>query len=193
MFWEWSVVPQILTPDGGGISAGVTYTADCIGVSTYSYSVSPSCLFYAGSVGLSVNADTVETLGYNVRDCIGVSSNTGLCDAGNGLTVLKGTSIYRDINVLEYQGNASFAGLSNRAILNILAGGDSVTYTTRVDFIGDTILYKGEAAVGSAESSAVWRIAKTTFAVDGDIVTTWALGTDTFTNAWADHLTVSYS
>ena len=67
-------------------------------------------------------------------------------------------------------------------------------FSKRVNFIDETLLYRGEAQPGTAESSPAWRIRKITIAaLDNDIVETWADGTDTFTKIWDNHLSYSYS
>jgi hypothetical protein len=70
---------------------------------------------------------------------------------------------------------------------------DEIMYAKRTDIVSDSLLYKGEAAVGSSDSSQVWRIRKVLIGVDGDVSETWALGTANFTNAWSDRLTLIYS
>lgn len=70
--------------------------------------------------------------------------------------------------------------------------GENVPYTKRTDFVGDDVVYKGEAAPGSAEGAAVWRISKITF-VGEDIDEKWAGGTADFDKIWTDHLSLIYS
>ena len=70
---------------------------------------------------------------------------------------------------------------------------DDVMYSKRVDFISDLELYRGEAAVGSSENSAVWRIRKVTLAVDGDVAEKWASGTALFDKVWADRISLTYT
>ena len=66
-------------------------------------------------------------------------------------------------------------------------------YTTRKDFVGDDIIYTGEAPVGSSEAAAVWRIYKLEFTnVEGDIKETWADASAQFTKVWDDRLTYTY-
>lgn len=86
--------------------------------------------------------------------------------------------------------------------LHELPTGDSVTgvtppeeqmYASRVDFISDDELYRGEAAPGSAESSAVWRIRKIVIGSDGDVTQTFADGDENFDNIWNDRLSLTYS
>lgn len=65
--------------------------------------------------------------------------------------------------------------------------------TRRIDFVGDTVIYQGEAAPGASESAAVWRIKKVTFGVDGDVTTVWAGGVSDYNFAWDDRATLSYA
>lgn len=194
MLWDWSRTPVLVTPDGGTISAGELLYADCVGVSSFVGSATPSVTFHCDAKDSQIDLAYVQQDGFNIRNCIGLSVNEGICDISNGLTVIKGGAVYRNTNVLEFQGNANLSGAFGKAILNILAGGDVATpYATRIDFISETVFYKGEAAVGSADSSGVWRISKTTMGVDGDVTSIWANGSDSFTNAWTDRLTLGYS
>lgn len=83
----------------------------------------------------------------------------------------------------------------------VLAGGigppgiseEEIMYSKRIDFISDNELYRGEAAVGSAESSAVWRIRKIVIGNDGDVTETWASGTANFDKVWVNRTLLTYS
>lgn len=72
----------------------------------------------------------------------------------------------------------------------------SSNYSRRADFVGDTIIYRGEAAPGAVESDPVWRIKRIEFTLgtDGnqDVIETWAGGTDGFVNRWSDRLSLGY-
>lgn len=70
---------------------------------------------------------------------------------------------------------------------------EDVLYSKRIDFISESELYKGEATVGSSESSAVWRIRKITIGVDGDVTEIWASGNTNFDKQWTQRLVLSYS
>jgi hypothetical protein len=70
---------------------------------------------------------------------------------------------------------------------------EDLMYSKRVDFISETELYKGEAAVGSSENSGVWRVRKIVLGVDGDMTETWADGTALFDKVWADRASLIYS
>jgi hypothetical protein len=70
---------------------------------------------------------------------------------------------------------------------------DDIMYAKRTDIVTDTLIYRGEATVGSLEVDPVWRIRKVLIGIDGDVSETWALGTANFTNSWSDRLTLIYS
>lgn len=61
------------------------------------------------------------------------------------------------------------------------AGGSSASYTVKITTSG-TDTYIGEAAPGSSQASAVWRVQK----VDADGNTTWKDGNDNFDNTATD-------
>lgn len=69
---------------------------------------------------------------------------------------------------------------------------EEVPYTKRIDFVGDTLMYKGEADPGTAESAAKWRVQRLTFVGD-DVTYEWAAGTAAFDKVWANRTSLSYS
>lgn len=69
---------------------------------------------------------------------------------------------------------------------------DDTMYAKRTDFVGDTLIYKGEALPGTSEASPAWRIRRFTLGADGDVSEEWAEGTDEFTHVWTDRLTYTY-
>jgi len=70
---------------------------------------------------------------------------------------------------------------------------EDMAYSKRTDFVGEDVIYRGEAAVGSNEGTAVWRIRKLVLDVDGDVAETWAGGTAAFDKAWSLRTTYVYS
>lgn len=68
-----------------------------------------------------------------------------------------------------------------------------MTYARRVDFVNDNLLYKGEAVVGTSDSSPLWRIHKIVIGNDDDVTETWAGGNDSFAHIWNDRLTLVYA
>lgn len=72
----------------------------------------------------------------------------------------------------------------------------SSNYSRRSDFVGDTIIYRGEAAPGTPEDSPAWRIKRIEFTLstDGnqDVIEKWAGGTDALTHAWIDRAALTY-
>lgn len=70
---------------------------------------------------------------------------------------------------------------------------EDMPYARQVDFVSDTLLYRGEASVGSLSSAPFWRIRKITFAVDGDVSETWANGSALFNQVWDNRASLPYS
>lgn len=70
---------------------------------------------------------------------------------------------------------------------------EDMQYAKRLDSVSSTEMYKGEAAVGSLTTSALWRIQKIIFGNDGDVTITWADGNANFDNIWDNRLSLSYS
>lgn len=64
------------------------------------------------------------------------------------------------------------------------------TLTKRVDS-ATGFIYVGEAAIGSDESAAVWRIRRVSI-VDGDAIVLWS-GGGTFNQIWANRLSLTYA
>lgn len=63
----------------------------------------------------------------------------------------------------------------------------------RVDFVGEDVIYKAEAAVGTADGSPLWRIHKIVLGVDGDVTETWANGTAAYDKIWNSRVGYTYS
>lgn len=70
--------------------------------------------------------------------------------------------------------------------------GENVPYAKRTDFVGADIIYKGEAAPGTTDSQALWRIKRIEF-IGEDVKETWAGGTASFSNSWTDRTTLNYT
>ena len=66
-------------------------------------------------------------------------------------------------------------------------------YTLEFDQVSSTVFYRGDAATGSATSSAVWRIRKVTDLGGGSIEILSADGDEAFDNIWDNRLALSYS
>ena len=63
----------------------------------------------------------------------------------------------------------------------------------RVDFVGEDVIYKAEAAVGTADGSPLWRIRKIVLGVDGDVTETWAGGNASYNKTWNSRAGYTYS
>ena len=92
-------------------------------------------------------------------------------------------------DVLTYE---SSTGLWKNKPSGPIPEGDEVL-SKRTDFVGETLIYKGEAPVGALESASFWRIRLLTIAVDGDVSETWASGDANYNKVWNDRLTYTYS
>ena len=72
-----------------------------------------------------------------------------------------------------------------------------VELSRRSDFVGDTAIYRGEAAPGASESAAVWRIKRIDFVSGGDgkqdVNEKWAGGNANYDKVWADRASLEYS
>jgi hypothetical protein len=74
-----------------------------------------------------------------------------------------------------------------------IPGGEEVAQVTkRIDFDGDTIIYSGIAAPGTAEAATSWMITRTTF-VGEDVVVEYAGGTAAYDKAWTLRTSYTYS
>lgn len=82
------------------------------------------------------------------------------------------------------------------AAFTALAGTGDTPQGRRVDFVGDTIIYRGESAPGTDDSAPAWRIKKIIFTpgLDGkqDVSETFAGGNADYVNAWTDRATLNY-
>jgi hypothetical protein len=69
---------------------------------------------------------------------------------------------------------------------------EAMVYAKRIDSIGDELVYKGEAVVGSLDTDPVWRISRIQI-TDNDVIEKWASGSASFSFSWSDRLTYPYS
>lgn len=70
---------------------------------------------------------------------------------------------------------------------------EEMPFAKRVDFVGDTLIYKGEAPVGSLEADPVWRVHRLVISTDGDVTETWANGDSSYSHVWGDRLSYAYA
>ena len=70
---------------------------------------------------------------------------------------------------------------------------ETEVYSKRTDFVGTTTIYKAEAAPGTLESAALWRIRKLILAADDDVTELWAAGSAAFDKIWTNRDTYNYS
>lgn len=72
-------------------------------------------------------------------------------------------------------------------------GEEEVPYSKRVDFVGDTIIYRGEAEPGTPESAAAWRVRRLTLGPGDDVTEEWAGGSAAFDKAWTGRAGFAYA
>lgn len=98
-------------------------------------------------------------------------------------------SVTVDTELVTVNSETVTATLNNETTLT----DEEMPFSKRVDFISDSELYKGEAPVGSLESSPVWRIRKVILGSDGDMTEIWASGNASYDKRYTDRTTYSYS
>lgn len=70
---------------------------------------------------------------------------------------------------------------------------DDSTYARRVEIVSENLSYRAEAAPGSDDASAVWRVRRITIDTDGTPHVMWADGSDAFDHAWSARAGYSYA
>jgi hypothetical protein len=74
------------------------------------------------------------------------------------------------------------------------AAGTGTVLIKKSQIVSDNVVYRGEAAPGSAESSAVWRIRKITITYGAEVTvfSSWAGGDNGFTHSWTNRTSYNY-
>ena len=122
----------------------------------------------------------------------GRSSGGGMGD------LLPGNETTEPTGIAVQQGG-QWVNLSWPAFISTIAGAVDmgVELSRRSDFVGDTAIYRGEAAPGASESAAVWRIKRIDFVSGGDgkqdVNEKWAGGNANYDKVWADRASLEYS
>lgn len=115
--------------------------------------------------------------------------------AGASLDTLPPSSDSDEPTAVAVLQNGQWVSLSWAAFSGMVSGaGDmGVAMSRRTDFVGSSLMYRGEAQPGSSESAPVWRIKRVQFAPDGDVTEMWAGGTADFAHAWDQRGSLSYA
>ncbi|PKO27969.1 MAG: hypothetical protein CVU32_01805 [Betaproteobacteria bacterium HGW-Betaproteobacteria-5] len=121
----------------------------------------------------------------------GGGSSTGIGD------LLPGNPNVEPAAIVVQQGSQLVSLGWSAFVQSVITAADMTSeLSRRADFVGDTILYRGEAAPGADENAAVWKIKRVEFVVvpDGktDILEKFASGTADFVNAWSDRAALEY-
>lgn len=132
--------------------------------------------------------------GKNGKDGARILIAGGGGSGGTNLNALQPGVADIDPSALVVQQGGAWVNLPWSAFVTTIAGAlDMAANAKRIDFVGETLMYRGEADPGSLDTDAVWRIKRVEFGTDGDVTETWANGRADFTNAWADRASLSYS
>lgn len=118
----------------------------------------------------------------------------GVSSAGAGLdSLLPGAAGVEPAGVAVLQGG-QWVNMPWSAFLPIIAGAVDmgVEMSRRTDFVGEDVIYRGEAVPGASENAAVWRIKRIQF-VSGDVSETWASGAADFNQVWANRAALVYA
>ena len=74
------------------------------------------------------------------------------------------------------------------------AAESTLPLASRVDFVGDTLIYRAKANPGTLDATNGWRIEEITFVgPDEDVEIRWAGGNANFDKVWDDRATFLYS
>jgi hypothetical protein len=68
----------------------------------------------------------------------------------------------------------------------------NIAFTKLVDFVSDTVFYKGEALPGTLTSAASWRISRGTLDPSGDVSIQYA-STGIFNQVWDNRISLTYA
>ena len=125
-----------------------------------------------------------------------VDDNQTLVDIGEYIQVNDGDeSVIVNEQIDEFSPKFSEVyqpSINNTYVTNNFKEEDKM-YASRVDFIDDYNLYRGEAEPGTLDTEPLWRIRKIVIGADNDVTTTFADGDEDFDNIWTSRLTLSYS
>jgi hypothetical protein len=121
-----------------------------------------------------------------------------LVDADGALSegVNKVAQYVWDTNTLSWVKSSGGTGPGSNVAVTNLPAVQAVSLPTtakRYDQVDALNAYLGDAPVGTASSSAAWRIQKLAFTTGGSVTITWANGASTFANVWDNRASLSYS
>lgn len=128
------------------------------------------------------------------RGPVGPAGGGGGSSSGDLARLLPGATHVEPAGLAVQQGG-QWVQLPWAAFINMIDGALGMGETAlsrRVDFVGESLLYRGEAAPGADETAPVWRIKRIQFGADGDVAETWADGSSAFQYVWSDRATLSY-
>lgn len=127
-----------------------------------------------------------------------VVNRGGSGSSSGGLSGLLPGSAETDPTGIAVLQGGQWVNLSWQAFISAISGAIDMgsILSRRVDFVGDTLIYRGEAAPGADETALVWRVKRIEFVTDvtgkQDIIEKWAGGDGANTYAWSDRASLVY-
>ncbi len=97
--------------------------------------------------------------------------------------------MFKDAESIKIRNSLGFIDSSNP--LNVTQTSSSLTL--QMDEAGSGITYVGDAPIGSATSSAVWRIKRLDESGDPELIIKWADGNADFDNVWNNRASLTYT
>lgn len=128
-----------------------------------------------------------------------VVNRGGSGSSSGGLSGLLPGSAETDPTGIAVLQGGQWVNLSWQAFISAVSGAIDMgsILSRRIDFVGDTLIYRGEAAPGADETALVWRVKRIEFVTDGtgkqDIVEKWAGGDGANAYAWSDRAGLVYA
>lgn len=138
--------------------------------------------------------DTVQTIDTTTQASQGGPAGTLIVVGDGAIRIPLGPDSTRpahDAGLLRYSTTLKTLEY-NDGTMWISGSDDNMTYTKRVDFITDSLLYRGEALPGTQTNEPEWRIRRLTIASDCDVTEEWANGNANFDKVWDDRLSLTY-
>lgn len=125
----------------------------------------------------SVDSVTIETI--STESIVSTTPNKSVVNEETYNVVVEVDSV--SILIAGQPGPQGPAGLSE----------DSMAYARQTDFVGEDVIYRGEAEAGTSTASPYWRIRKIVI-VNDDISEIWADGNTLFDNVWDNRYSLTY-
>lgn len=120
----------------------------------------------------------------NATDHVNVSSTQETIDVESGIDSV---AVVTDVTTVQPH-------VVDTLIHVTKVGEEDILYTRRVDFQNDdTLIYRGEADIGTLDAEPKWRVRRLLIASDDDVVEEYADGSAAFNKIWDDRASFTYT